>query len=176
MAIVIRAYRESDRKAVVALTVASFQGVSIDHNIDRCLGPIAGREWRWRKARDIELDIDTHDSELAVAVDEASGTTVGYVTMAIDPDTRIGWIHNLAVADGLRGQGLGRRLIEHALDRFRASGMTVAKIETLEQNSIGRHLYPALGFREIARQIHYAMPLVAALADGAAQQAQLEAT
>jgi hypothetical protein len=38
--------------------------------------------------------------------------------------------------------------------------MTVAKIETLEQNPIGRRLYPALGFREVARQIHYAMPLV----------------
>jgi hypothetical protein len=37
--------------------------------------------------------------------------------------------------------------------------MTVAKIETLEQNPIGRHLYPALGFREVARQIHFAMDL-----------------
>ena len=36
----------------------------------------------------------------------------------------------------------------------------MAKIETLEQNPIGRHLYPSLGFQEIARQIHYAMPLV----------------
>ena len=57
--------------------------------------------------------------------------------MAIDPESRIGWIHNLAVDADLRGQGLGRRLIEHALDRFRAAGMTVAKIETLEQNPIG---------------------------------------
>jgi ribosomal protein S18 acetylase RimI-like enzyme len=59
----------------------------------------------------------------------------------------------------LRGQGVGRRLIEHALSHFRAAGMTVAKIETLEQNTIGRHLYPSVGFVEVARQIHYAMPL-----------------
>ena len=58
-----------------------------------------------------------------------------------------------------RGGGLGRRLIEHALARFRAAGMTVAKIETLEQNAVGRHLYPSVGFIEVARQIHYAMPL-----------------
>ena len=84
---------------------------------------------------------------------------VGYVTMQCDAETRIGWIHNLAVAAGAQGPGLGRRLIEHALAHFRAAGMTVAKIETLEQNPIGRHLYPSVGFIEVARQIHYAMPL-----------------
>ncbi len=84
---------------------------------------------------------------------------LGYVTMQCDSETRIGWIHNLVVAAEARGQGLGRRLIEHALAHFRAAGMTVAKIETLEQNPIGRHLYPSVGFIEVARQIHYAMPL-----------------
>ena len=37
--------------------------------------------------------------------------------------------------------------------------MQVAKIETLEQNPVGQALYPSLGFREVARQIHYAMRL-----------------
>jgi ribosomal protein S18 acetylase RimI-like enzyme len=119
-----------------------------------------GRDWRWRKGRDIENDIDTPECELAMAEAQHSGTPVGYVTMQFDRESKIGWIHNLAVDASLRGQGLGRRLIEHALDRFRAAGMTVAKIETLEQNEIGKHLYPALGFREVARQIHYAMPLI----------------
>ena len=59
----------------------------------------------------------------------------------------------------MRGQGVGRRLIEHALSHFRAAGMTIAKIETLEQNAIGRHLYPSVGFVEVARQIHYAMAI-----------------
>lgn len=166
MGIVIRPYRETDRAAVIALTIAAFPGVSIDHNLDERLGRLAVRDWQWRKGRDVELDIDTPGSELAIAEDPESGTTVGYVTMALDPETRIGWIHNLAVEAGLRGQGLGRRLIEHALDRFRDAGMTVAKIETLEQNSIGRQLYPSLGFLEVARQVHYAMPLgTRALAD-----------
>ena len=60
---------------------------------------------------------------------------------------------------GCEAVGLGRRLIEHALAHFRAAGMTVAKIETLEQNPVGRHLYPSVGFIEVARQVHYAMPL-----------------
>jgi ribosomal protein S18 acetylase RimI-like enzyme len=159
MSTVIRPFRESDRPTVRELTVAAFEGVSIDHNIDRRLGPIAGRDWRWRKSRDVDRDIDLFGAELAVAEDEESGAVVGYVTMQCDAETRIGWIHNLVVGDGARGQGLGRRLIEHALRYFRAAGMTVAKIETLEQNAVGRHLYPSVGFVEVARQIHYAMPL-----------------
>ena len=51
MAIVIRPYREPDRPVVRELTVSAFEGVSIDHNIDLRLGPIAGRDWRWRKSR-----------------------------------------------------------------------------------------------------------------------------
>jgi ribosomal protein S18 acetylase RimI-like enzyme len=159
MGIIIRTYRETDRATVVALTVSAFEGVSIDHNLDRKLGAIAGRDWRWRKARDVEEDIDTPGGELAIAEDDETGRALGYVTMAFDEESRIGWIHNLAVAAGLRGQGLGRLLLEHALQRFRSAGMTVAKIETLEQNPVGRHLYPSLGFEEIARQIHFAMPL-----------------
>jgi ribosomal protein S18 acetylase RimI-like enzyme len=159
MSISIRPYQKSDRAAVVALTVAAFEGVSIDHNLDQRLGAVAGKDWRWRKGRDIERDLALPTTELAVAEESDSSALVGYVTMDIDPDTRIGWIHNLAVSGPLRGQGVGRLLIEHALGRFREAGMTVAKIETLEQNPIGRHLYPSLGFREVARQIHYAMPL-----------------
>jgi ribosomal protein S18 acetylase RimI-like enzyme len=159
MSIVIRPYRESDRPTVRELTVAGFEGVSIDHGIDRRLGPIAGRDWRWRKSRDLDRDIDWLGAELAVAEDEETGAVVGYVTMQCDAGTQIGWIHNLAVDAVVRGQGLGRRLIEHALAHFRAQGMTIAKIETLEQNAVGRHLYPSVGFIEVARQIHYAMPL-----------------
>ena len=100
-------FREADRAVVRELTVAAFEGVSIDHNIDLRLGPIAGRDWRWRKSRDIDRDIDVLGAELAVAEDEQTGAVVGYVTMQCDPETRIGWIHNLVVGDGGAGPGAG---------------------------------------------------------------------
>jgi ribosomal protein S18 acetylase RimI-like enzyme len=159
MAIDIRPFQEADRPAVRQLTVASFEGVSIDHNIELRLGLVAGRDWRFRKSRDIDRDIDLLGASVAVAQDDGSGTIIGYVTMQCDAETRIGWIHNLAVAETSRGHGVGRRLIEHALSYFRDCGMTIAKIETLEQNAVGRHLYPSIGFVEVARQIHYAMAL-----------------
>jgi ribosomal protein S18 acetylase RimI-like enzyme len=164
MSIVIRPFQESDRPALRAITVEAFSGVSIDHNIDTVLGPIAGRDWRWRKARDFDLDVDFFRAEVAVAEDSEASHVLGYITMKLDSETKIGWIHNMAIASSARGVGLGRRLLIHAIEYLRASGMTVAKIETLEQNAIGAHLYPALGFREVARQIHFAMDLRSASA------------
>jgi ribosomal protein S18 acetylase RimI-like enzyme len=158
MNIVIRPYRETDRPVLCALTVAAFEGVSIDQNVDRLLGPIAGRDWEWRKARHFEIDVAS-GAEVAVAAEAKTDRALGYVTFFFQREARIGWINHLAVDAGLRGQGLGRRLLEHALARFRAEGMSIAQIETLEQNPIGRHLFPALGFREAARKIYYALPL-----------------
>ena len=59
MGIVIRPFRETDRAAVIVLTGAAFPGASIEHNVDERLGAVAGRDWQWRKGRDVELDIDS---------------------------------------------------------------------------------------------------------------------
>jgi len=152
-----RPFQEADRPILREMTIQAFEGVSIDQNIDRILGPIAARDWKARKARHVDDDIDTPEGEVAVA--EEAGRVVGYVTLRFDRQAKVGQIPNLAVAADRRGQGIGRQLLEHAIERFRQEGMTVARIETLEQNPIGRHLYPSVGFQEVARQIHFARPI-----------------
>jgi ribosomal protein S18 acetylase RimI-like enzyme len=158
MTITIRPFLESDRPILREMTIAAFEGVSIDHDIDLLLGPIAAQDWRTRKGRHVDDDIDAPGGEIAVAVDDG-GKVLGYVSMRCDREAKVGQIPNLAVAEDRRGEGIGRRLLEHAIARFREQGMAVARIETLEQNPVGRHLYPSVGFREVARQIHFAMPL-----------------
>jgi ribosomal protein S18 acetylase RimI-like enzyme len=79
------------------------------------------------------------------------------VTTRLNSATGIGWIPNLAVDPAHQGKGIGRALLEHAIEFFKKCQMAVAKIETLEQNPIGQNLYPSLGFKEVARQIHFAM-------------------
>ncbi len=108
--------------------------------------------------RHVDDDFAAPNGRVAVAEDEA-GAFAGYVTMRLDREAGVGTIPNLAVRADLRGKGLGRRLIEHALGVFREEGLKIARIETLEQNEIGRHLYPQLGFVEVARQLHFAMRL-----------------
>jgi len=66
-----------------------------------------------------------------------------------------GHVANMAVRRRFQGMGVGKALMEAALDHFRREGMQYARVETLEQNFKGQRFYPAYGFKEIGRQIFY---------------------
>jgi ribosomal protein S18 acetylase RimI-like enzyme len=153
----IRPFRAADLARLQEITVDSFEGVSIDRNIEVAFGPVAGRDWRARKAQDVANDARAHPDGIFVA--EEADRVIGYITTRLDEFTRIGRIPNLAVDPAYRAQGAGSALIRHALAYLQEAGMAMAKIETLEQNARGQALYPRFGFREVARQIHYVMPL-----------------
>src|SRR6266568_5493922 len=153
----LRLYRPDDLEAIKRLTIESFAGVTIEENLEAALGILNGRDWRWRKAR--HLDEDAAPNAPGIFVAEADNQVVGYITTRIDRAAGKGRIPNLAVAAEFRGLGLGRQLIERALEYFRAEGLVYAVIETMAQNAVGQHVYPACGFLEIARQVHFARKL-----------------
>ena len=153
----LRLYRPGDLEGIKQLTLDSFGGVTIEQNLEAALGTFQGHDWRWRKARHIDEDVAANPAGIFVA--ESQGRMVGYITTRVDREAGKGRIPNLAVAEDFRGRGLGRQLIERALEYFRAEGLAYAVIETMAQNPIGQHLYPACGFVEIARQVHFARRL-----------------
>ena len=153
----IRLYRPADLEVMKQLTVESFGGVTLEQNVEQTLGLLRGHDWRWRKARHIDEDVALNPAGIFVA--EARARVVGFITTRVERETGKGRIPNLAVAPEYRGQGLGRELIEHALDYFRGEDLEYAMIETMAQNEIGQHLYPACGFVEVARQVHFARKL-----------------
>ena len=154
---VIRPFRPEDLEAIKAMTIEGFKGVSVEHGIDEKFGKIAGQDWRWRKARHVDDDVVAHAAGIFVA--ESGGEVLGYISTRLDRESGKGRIPNLAVAANARGRGIGRGLIEHALEYFRAEGMALAVIETMASNPIGQSLYPSCGFEEVGRQIHYACRL-----------------
>lgn len=157
MNIHIRSFQPSDLAAIKELTVSAFDGVTLEQNVEEALGELNGHDWRWRKARHVDDDVAANAAGIFVA--ERDGAVVGYISTVIDRAAGRGRIPNLAVAAELRGQGLGRQLIEHALDYFRGAGLAYATIETMAQNAVGQHLYQACGFLEVARQVHFARRL-----------------
>lgn len=149
----IRPYAENDRERLKEITLICFESVSIDHRIEEMFGVIGEKDWKFRKAQQIEADVHANPEGIFVA--ECQGKVVGYITSRLDTTTRIGWIPNLAVLPEFQGQGIGKTLIRQCLEYLRAHGMEGVRIETLEHNRIGSQLYPRMGFREVARQIHY---------------------
>jgi ribosomal protein S18 acetylase RimI-like enzyme len=156
----IRLFRPDDLPRLQEITAETFGPVSIDKNMERLLGPFGQGGWQGRKVSAVADDCRLQPDGVFVAEEPATGgRVVGYVTTRLNASSLVGWIPNLAVDPAHQGRGLGRLLLQTAIDFLRQSGMQVAKIETLEQNPIGQTLYPSLGFREVARQIHYAMRL-----------------
>jgi len=155
--VVIRPYRPEDLEPIKRLTVEAFGGVTLEQNVEDALGPLHGHDWRWRKARHIDEDMAANSAGIFVA--ESNGRFAGYITTRIDSEAGKGRIPNLAVAADFRNQGVGKQLIEHALDYFRKQGLAYAMIETMAQNAVGNHVYQECGFVEVARQIHFARKL-----------------
>ncbi len=157
MDILYREFLQEDISRIKVITVEAFEGVSIDRNIDALLGAAAAQGWKQRKAK--HLDVDLTREEAMILVAEADQRVVGYISTWIDRAASQGFIPNLAVDQVWRGNGIGRNLVQRAVAHFRKQGVAQVRIETLDQNEVGKNLYPSLGFVEVARQIHYCMNL-----------------
>ena len=154
--VMIRPFRRRDTEAIVAITAEVFEPASMDAMIEKMLGKPAA-DWRQIKCQSVRKELKDNPEGCFVA--EFGGKVVGYVTTAVNQLASRGGIPNLAVAAEAQGRGIGRLLLLRALEYFRSLALAQAKIETLACNEIGQHLYPSVGFREIARQIHYVLSL-----------------
>ncbi|MEI7924422.1 MAG: GNAT family N-acetyltransferase [Planctomycetota bacterium] len=153
----IRLGQAHDLGELRRMTIEGFEGIAIDQNVENELGVLAGLDWRYRKGRHVDEDLAANPEGFFVA--EMDGRVVGYISTRLDRESKKGRIPNLAVDQAAQGRGIGRELIEYALEYFRREGMAFAMIETMVNNPIGQHLYPSCGFKEVGRQIHYATKL-----------------
>lgn len=91
--------------------------------------------------------------ELAEAVfiySSPAGAPVGLVTAGGDPQT--GEIGLLAVAESMRGRGIGRALTVAALEYFASTGRSCAKVVTQGANAAACAVYLACGFKRSREQ------------------------
>jgi [ribosomal protein S18]-alanine N-acetyltransferase len=92
-----------------------------------------------------------NDAELLVA--EIEGEVVGYSVCWIAGDQAE--LGNLAVAEAARGRGLGRRLLEAAVDGMRERGAAEIFLEVRASNLGAQRMYRAHGFEEVGRRARY---------------------
>jgi ribosomal protein S18 acetylase RimI-like enzyme len=150
----IRPYEPRDRQRLREITAEVFGPAAVDYHIERRFGIVQRRDWRWRKLRHVDDDIRSNATGIFV-YENLDGALVGFVSVHLDRDAGIGRVADLAVAADAQGRGIGRALLDHALEYIAAEQMMLARIETLVGNAAGEYLYPAMGFEEVSRQIHF---------------------
>jgi len=67
-------------------------------------------------------------------------------------DPQVGYVYYLSTAGSHRREGLGRRLLDDALDIFRQNGLTVAYGAVEEDNAASIALFRSRGFRAVERK------------------------
>ena len=78
---------------------------------------------------------------------------VGHGVLSIGANE--GHLLNVCVRRDQQGQGLGRQMVVHMLDRAEQRGATVVYLEVRPSNRIAAALYASLGFREIGLRKDY---------------------
>jgi ribosomal-protein-alanine N-acetyltransferase len=96
-------------------------------------------------------EIDSPQSVFFVLI--ADGRVAGYAGAWVLIDEA--HITNIAVHPDLRGQGLGRRLLDQLLDRAKERGAECATLEVRAGNTPAIQLYERLGFVTAGRRKGY---------------------
>ena len=93
------------------------------------------------------------DPDSAIFVAESEGAVVGYCYAVIEPMSwkelrdEAGFISDLALDATARRQGVGRKLIEAAIQWFRDRRLARVMLWTSTQNVAARDLFVSAGFR-----------------------------
>ena len=82
------------------------------------------------------------------AIGESSGPVVGYVVADVVPNhgRAIGHIKDIAVHEQCRGQGIGAKLLDRAINVLEVHDAETVKLEVRESNEAARDLYRRFGF------------------------------
>lgn len=104
------------------------------------------------------------DEAVVLLVAEVDGEVAGYAYGVVEARDwnllldRHGALHDIEVDARFRGRGVGRRLLQAALDAFTARGAPRVVLMTATQNGPGQALFEALGFRRTMVEMTWTKP------------------
>jgi GNAT superfamily N-acetyltransferase len=98
-------------------------------------------------AEDSAAELDSYIDAGRVLVAVADGEVVGHLQLTGTGDPRQVEIKNMAVREARQGQGIGRRLIEAAVDLAAAEAVTTILVATAAADIGNLRFYQRQGFR-----------------------------
>jgi ribosomal protein S18 acetylase RimI-like enzyme len=86
------------------------------------------------------------DSLEKVVIDNTSGQIVGVLDVATESWRKVAWIWNIMLDVDVRGQGLGRELIQQCITWAREKDLRAIMLETQTNNAPACKFYQAMAF------------------------------
>ena len=91
-------------------------------------------------------------------LERPDGTLVGVIELVVRDDRL--WIENVAIRPAAQGQGLGRRLLQHAEAEAAARGLPQVGLLTNERYASNIAMYERYGYRETHREPYLGTDLI----------------
>jgi GNAT superfamily N-acetyltransferase len=110
-------------------------------------GPGVEEGYAWFLRSQLEED------DVVIYVAERAGEVIGYAYAGLEPQSwkelrePAGFIHDVVVDPGARGQGVATRLVEAAAAWLEAQGAPRVMLWTAEKNPTAQRLFERAGFR-----------------------------
>lgn len=143
----VRPAAPSDVPAVLPMVAAHLrEHEQADPQRFAFLPDVVARYERWLPQR-------ATDPRSVFLVAEAGGPLAGFLVGTVEQSIPIykvkefGFIHDVWVEPAHRRRGLARALVEDAVRRFGAIGITQVRLETAAMNETARSLFASCGFR-----------------------------
>ena len=118
----------------------------MDITIDRHTGSHRDLYWSFREADDSEELLDAYIDLGQLWVARAAGEVVGHL-QAVPRDDGVWEVTNTAVVESQRGRGVGRALLERAVDEARVAGVRRLILATGAADVGNLRFYQRCGFR-----------------------------
>ena len=115
--------------------------------IERHTGPRGELRALFREAEDSVQQLDAYLDVGEVLVAIADDKVVGHLQLVQSVDADASEIKNMAVEPALRGRGIGRLLIQAAIDLTRAEGRSALTVATAAADVGNLRFYQLAGFR-----------------------------
>ena len=115
--------------------------------IESFLGPREDLRALFELAEDSAAELDSYIDAGRVMVAVSGGEVIGHLQLTGTGDPRQAEIKNMAVRESYQGQGVGRRLVQAAVDLAAAESVTTLLVATAAADIGNLRFYQRQGFR-----------------------------
>lgn len=103
--------------------------------------------------------VESENSHLFLAYDEAENI-MGMLTVGMyySPTGKKAWVEDVVVDDTFRGQGIGEKLVKHAIEFVKTKQVDLLMLTSHPSRIAANKLYPRVGFNKRETNV-YKMPI-----------------